>query len=44
MSTTSELTTDEFLDDTDRELLNALQWDFPVDPHAVRDPRRPARH
>ena len=32
MSTTSELTTDEFLDDTDRELLNALQWDFPVDP------------
>ena len=27
---------DEALDDLDRELLNAVQWDFPVDPAAVR--------
>ena len=27
------------LDDLDRELLNAVQWDFPLDPRAVRGAR-----
>ena len=32
------------LDDVDRELLNAVQWDFPLDAASVRGPRRAARH